>query len=361
MSLTRKRATAQRNPAELFIGWKGGRLQGFFEYYDKEAEDPKTGKKGMRVPIDLSKIPFIVLDKDLFSITGYNDITKETFQSNEVRDINDILVVKSWKDKKGKVVMKGSYADLKEAIKNNRDLKYTRCVYVMLKNGKFAHIQLNGKTLFEFGSSIESSNYITERWVRHSGTEEAVRGSVEYKFAKFEFGDQITEEEFTQAAAIDEKLQAYLDEYMKNSAKGDASTPDNTHGESQAFDPRQWRKMTTPQGEALCDLSLKELEDLAQSIAEEGAEGPLFEAVSQAMADWGRAIQGWKDKQDSNKRPLTDYSYQELKEATEKVPTSHGAYIFLAAALEEKKPEQTTHSLAEEQEEEWDEEDSIPF
>lgn len=99
------------NPCEIWINFKQGTNQGFFQGYDKTILEESERKINLGESLNI--IPLFVHN----GVTGYNNASDSAFYSNEVEDLNEeILNVKLgnklfcsglWKDISDKVVAKG--------------------------------------------------------------------------------------------------------------------------------------------------------------------------------------------------------------------------------------------------------------
>jgi hypothetical protein len=351
MSASAPRETGLRNPAAKFVKWKGGDEQGWFEYYDKEILDPKL----RNVKIDLSE-GFIVLDRDLFSVTGFDDNDNSNIISNEVREVSDRLVIKKYKDKKGVVIHTGSYEELKDIVKDSRYMGYTKSVYAMFK-GEIIHLSLGGsclKSWFEIENNSSSNNGL----IKHVSTEFGKRGNVKYKYPVFEVARKATDKEWEQAVKIDaEILQPYLNSYFERNKSGVPSTHEDSS--AKAFDIENWREFVIPKtGTKLKDINFDALREISDRLAEEGEfESDLFNCVSQGMIEWNKASKGWKDKANKDGKKLSEFTLDEINDVLTKVPTSSKHYIYLACAKEE--IEKSSAKVVET--EVVDEDEDIPF
>ena len=337
MSASAPRQEGMRNPAVKYISWKGGDDMGYFSYYDKTIEDPKL----RNVKIDLSK-GFFILDKDLFSITGYDEPNKSNIISNEVRELTDRLVIKAYKDKKATILHTGSYTELKDVVKNSNILHYTRSVYILVKSElgqwELCHIAMSGSAFKSWIEDVENNSSHADSLICHSSTEEGKKGIVKYKFPRFTLERKATVEEWDKVVEVDRDiLQPYLDQYLKKNKVGTPSTHEDEQ-EAKAFDINNWREFKVPTtGTKLCDLDFDTLRQISDKLAEDGEfESDLFNCVSQAQIDWSKAHKEWKDKKNQAGKKLEDFTAEELKETISKVPTSNKYYIYLACALEEK-------------------------
>jgi hypothetical protein len=346
MSVSAPRAQGTKNPAKKFIKYKGGGDQGYFEYYDSES---KTNNR-----IELTD--FVILDKDLFSITGFINATSSSIISNEVRTINDTLVVKSWKDKKGTIVLNGTYKDLKDTIKDSRDYKYTKCVYILFQ-GELCHLQLNGATFAAWLKDVEANNGHENSFISCVGHEDGKKGAVKYKYAVFEVGSEVDKATWNKMIEVDSNiLQPYLEGYLKGGATG----PSPTHEDSEpaGFDTKDWRGFASLDGTPLGALNRNAILELNQHLIEDGQEeSELFANVGQAIYDYQQIQNTWGDKKNSEGKYIKDFTESELKEALTKVPQLHKARQLLEVAYENMFPKTSGSGFGDDDSEDID----IPF
>jgi len=327
MSVSAPREQALRNPAKKFIKWKGGDEQGWFEYYDKEIEDPKL----RNVKIDLGE-GFQILDEDLFSITGFIDATKSNIGSNEVRGINDEIIVKSYKDKKAEIMMKGPYTVLKDQVKDSKMYHYTKCIYILFR-GELCHLQISGMAFAKWLTDVQPNSNRTNRTIRHSDTEKGKQGVVKYIFPRFEVGGEVDKETWDKMLEVDSTiLQPYLKSYLKSKPSDVATTE-----EPENVDTSKWRQVKNGSGGMLGDMKIDDIRLLSEALVEDGkADTPLYSYVGQALYDYQQAVKEWDKKKDRIGRLLSDYSLDELKAVMAKVPLSNPVMLYVQAAIDAK-------------------------
>ncbi len=354
MSASAPRVTAARNPAKKFIQWKGGEDQGYFAYYDKSIEK----KEDRNIKVDLTK-GFFILDEDLFSITGFINKNKTGIVSNEVRKIEDELVVKGYPQGNGApvVLLKGPYTALKEAVKDSKDYNYTKCMYILFE-GELCHLSISGATFSQWLSDVQPNSKRSKSLIMHKDTTLKRNEAVKYQVASFEVGREATPEEWEEVLRVDSEIvQPFLNQYL---AKGGSAAPANHDSVSQdQIDTSKWRDQTTPAGVKLGEMTIPAIRELSEMLVEEGkADTPLYDYVGQALYDYQEACKTWDQKKDSAGKLLSDYTIAELKALIpSKVPLSHKVALVIQAAIEAK---QITES-EEVPVEVLEDEDDIPF
>lgn len=349
MSASNQRSMGIRNPAKKFIKWKGARKQGFFEYYDKEEQDEKKRNK----IIDLSK-GFWILDKDLFSVTGFDETTKSNIISNEVRTVDDKLVVKKYTkgNKQGQVIAQGSYSEIKPNLKT-LDGKYTKSVYIKLKEtGEVCHIALHGASFAQWLKDVDNNSKSQNSLIIHSATEDGTKGSLEYKFPVFTVGPEASPAEWAAIVKDDsEILQPYLEAYLAKNAGG---APAPAQQQESSIDTTTWRKVKAPDGKLLGEMTYKEVMELDEMMIENGdAETDLYQFVGQAVYDYQQFAKTWDSKKDQSGKLLSAYTVDELNALLGKLPSYHKERQTIYLALDAVK---ATGSA-----EVWDDDDDGPF
>lgn len=354
MSLTRPTAKKSINPATKFVKAKCGSDMGHFEYYEKDKNDPK---KGVNRKIDFSEKGFFILDHELATIKGWNEVGEFSIISNEIRTSEFdwahsglLTVMKYPKSGSKSVIAKGSYSEVKDEARSNGG-KFTRCIYA-IHDGELIHISLSGVSFSSFVTSIEENpSEIHERYIRVKEWKEGKKGAAKFLVPQFEYGDPITEEEFAKAAEIDKNLQEYLDGYMKVS---------NKNLEEVKFDPNNWREFKENGKPALGSLTIQEIESLKLSLEEDPSnfDTPLYDCVCTAIQEFQSILKdgSWRDQVNSKGENFESLTAQSLKEALIKInqtAPSHKLKLFVEAAIEAKLAEQGP-------EEEYDE-DFPPF
>jgi hypothetical protein len=319
MSFSKPREV-NRNPAKKFLKWKGGDDQGHFVYWDKD--------KQKELKLDLGE--FIVLDNDLFSITGYDEPNRASIISNEVRTIDDTLIVKSWKDKKSSVVLQGPYSQLKKTISESRVYKYTRSCYILLiETGELCHIGISGFGSYTISNPEGSGNYHNNVVVVKEIKNDK-KGSVKFKYPVFAFGREITKDEADKAFETDSNvLQPYLEKYF---AKGTTDTATHTEG---GPDPANWREFEAG-GKPLCEYDKAGIENIKQELVEiNDIDSDLFMAVENALSEYKLAELNWRSKKDKSGKALEEYPLSEILDLLARTPPTHPAKITLEVAAAE--------------------------
>lgn len=321
MSFSKPRETT-KNPASRFIQWKGGEDMGYFQYHDKEKKE--------NVKLELGE--FIVLDNDMFSITGYDEPNKSAIISNEVRTIKDTLIVKAWKDKQSKVVLQGPYSHIKQAVKDSRVFKYTRCVYLLhLESGELYHLALNGYGAYTVTNPEGSGNYHNNVVVVKE-IKSGKKAAVKFKYPVFAFGREITKEEADKAFEMDKNvLQPYLEKYLAKGGDPDSSS----HPATSDFNPEEWRSFKC-KNKPLCEYSRSQIEHIKEELIEfNDVDSDLFMAVDAALGDYRKAELTWRDKKDKAGKKLEEYEIPEIQKVLAATSHEHPVRIILEVAVDE--------------------------
>jgi len=348
MSVSNPRPVGNKNPATKFFKWKGGGDQGWFEYYDRETKQ--------NVKMDLTD--FAILDKDLFSITGFVNKTKASIISNAVRSINDYITVKAWKDKQSSIVAQGSYKDLKDMVKDSRDMKYTKEIYILWQ-GELCHVQLFGATFASWLKDVESNADHERCFISCVGVEDGKQGNVTYKYATFEVGDPVDAKTWDQMIKVDTNiLQPYLKDYLSGNGSSTAPSGETHHHEEEeepTFNTQNWREFKSLDGTPLGGLHRNAIIELNQHLIEDGQEqSELFANVGQAMFDYQTLSTTWGEKKNQAGKFIKDYTEAELKDALSKIPVTHKARQILEIAMDNMYPPSVASEF-------YDEDDDIPF
>lgn len=238
------------NPAKLFLQWgtvkekkmidgeeeeifKGGT----FSYYDKEAKE--------KVPVKLP-FRFAILNDELVRFSGYDEKRKRGVYSNEVRDKDHVVNIKT---KEGTILSfkKGDYNKDNQTLKNNvKDFgaKFTQSVYIAVENEKgeweIQNIQLSGAPLtggidpknkkedekfdgwYNFLSNNKGKKYT--HFVEVNKFKPKKKGTNKYSIPVYEFGEEIDAETSEKLNQLDRELNDYL-EYVFASRKDDSVAP----------------------------------------------------------------------------------------------------------------------------------------
>lgn len=353
MSLSKPKDVLTR-PAQKYIQFSGD--TGKFSYYHKFSQDDpeySESNKGERREIEIKDA--IVLDADLFSVTGY-DTDRGYCYTNEVRSVEDELVLRFFQEKR--VAAKGAYKEIKEEF--GKAIRYTKCVYLWL-NGEICHLQIFGKSLGSWFNDIESNpRKLTSNVVNVKEIQTADKGKrSEHKLAIFAFGREFTDKERAEAIAQDEIVQEYLEKYLSKNGtsteKGNTSPVEHEEhehsSEEKTYDTSDWRDFNSDDLGVLGEQPTPSiynhkvyLEDSGRTDTEE------YSMVCAALHEYEKARKDWKSMKDNNKKLLSEYTFEEVKETLKKVMKSKPdapARLYLEAAYEELESQ--------------DEDDEIPF
>lgn len=223
MSLS-KPTGGPKNPAKKYFQFSGRRVidnpeegelskptDGKFYYYDKEQEK--------NIPVE-NLPPFIVLDGygfdgNLFTITGFLESYKAYCWSNEVRSVEDKVVVRLF-DKQKTVVGEGAWSDIGQELKN-LGCKYTKSIYVMFKGtNEIANIKFAGGALSSWLEIDTDEERFRKRYVVVKDITKDKKGDTKFWKLSLDFGDEFSEDDLNNAMALDAKLQEYLAGYLKS-------------------------------------------------------------------------------------------------------------------------------------------------
>lgn len=354
MSLTKKTTDrGNTRPAEHYYKWDADVERGYFYYYDRDlaiADGPKQGKKGANVVAEITE--FFVLDKDVFCINGWNDTDRISIQSNEVRELDDMLIVKGYhhggKEKKTSILLQGSYMDLKDQIKAAKgDLgKYTRCIYFVLPGtNKIQHMMLKGSAFSAWMDQIEKPDQeqqggiVTGHWIKLTGTVQKQQGRTKYLEPIFAVGREVTDEELEILGPLDANvLQPYLTNYFATSPQERAQEDDAQSPTSTGFDATKWREIQTDAGRPLGELPIPTILDLKSKLERSNeTDNDLYRATVAAEKEFRNHKSNWRRAKVGADKVLGDYDLEYitnwLKSLMEKDPMSKSRLLLEAAMV----------------------------
>ncbi|MFA7289590.1 MAG: hypothetical protein WC055_12005 [Melioribacteraceae bacterium] len=209
------------NPAVKFFEWSG--QNGNLTYYDK------TEKKKIEV-----KLPFTFLPiSRLVCLKGYNDDSKTSYWSNEVKDIQkDPFTVQSVtggaNNKQIRTVAQGLYKDIKPTL-DSLDISYVESLYIGVKEAnklELCNFQIKGSAI---GSWITfcKNNKIWEIAVSIKSSVDKKKGAVKYKEPVYTSIVKISEAMQKEAIDLDLHLNEYLFDYLqRNHSQGTTQATD---------------------------------------------------------------------------------------------------------------------------------------
>lgn len=190
------------HPCTRWIEWDGS--NGEFRYYDKEQ------KKNVSIGDGLT---FILLDQ-LATIKGWHDASESGIFSNEIRDIQqDVLVVKAFK---GGTLAEGTYKPIRDKIIAHGG-HFTANLYSAIKIDDelaIASIQFKGAALsvwMEFSKKNRADLY--KKAVRCKGFTEGKKGKIVFRTPVFSLAE-VSPETDSKALDCDRVLQEFLKSYF---------------------------------------------------------------------------------------------------------------------------------------------------
>jgi hypothetical protein len=209
------------HPCARWIEWDGS--NGEFRYYDKD----QKANVGMG-----DALTFILLDQ-LATIKGWHDASDSSIFSNEIRDINqDVLVVKSFK---GGTLAEGAYKQIRDRIIAHGG-HFTSNLYAAIKIGEglgIVSIQFKGAALsswMEFSKKNRADLY--KKAIRCKGFDEGKKGKIIFRTPIFGLAD-VSPETDAKAIECDKELQEFLKNYFaRTRVEQAAPSPAVTNGAS---------------------------------------------------------------------------------------------------------------------------------
>nr|WP_299488661.1 hypothetical protein [uncultured Allomuricauda sp.] len=229
MARVNRMQSGTQNPAKYFFQWKSDHQK--FCYYDKEKKE--------NVFVDLP-FKFLALSRYI-TVKGWNQKKEHALISNEVKSIDDVLVVNAYKDGSKSEVVRGKWNEIKEKMEVEKG-KFTQSVYVMLPNGEVANIQLNGASLstwFEFQNN--QTDRFFDNWVLVNGYKDGKSGTVEYTYPVFEWGTSLDTESQLRAENADAKIEEYEESYF-----GKSEEPKENYRERSEVDKHEMNQNKPP-------------------------------------------------------------------------------------------------------------------
>lgn len=212
-----------QNPCQKFYQWGG--TDGNFEWYDKE------NKKKIIVALPFTFLPI----ERCITLKGFDDDTKTSYWSNEVKDINkDVLTLQSVStvngNKKVATVISGLYKDIRPKL-DALNISYVESLYIGVKSAKgleLCNFQIKGSALgtwFEFCSKHK----IWDIAVAVKSTTPKKKGRVEYQEPVYTAITKISQAMNDEAVELNKTLNTYLEEYFaKNKANAVSVTVEET-------------------------------------------------------------------------------------------------------------------------------------
>jgi hypothetical protein len=318
-----------QNPAKGWIKFAGSGEEGkggYFSYYDKNEEKD--------VVIPLEELEFIALEWKLFCVSGFSKPLDAYCWSNEVRTVNDPIVIRNFKSDKTPAgeVLRGTYSQMKgdegllQQSKKTAQLKYVRSIYIMWK-GDLWGLHVSGRTFSEWMETIEkkSSTKMMTHKIRPKSIEQGQNGDVEFTYATWEFTDEIPQDEGDAATEMDKKLQEYLVEYLKKNGSTVDQDKADTGGDDAAKsadrapekDPSDWRMFKMGDVE-LGKLNVFQIDEYLTACYEAGGRAEVkdpyyYDCLVAARREYDEAGKSALSKKDKEGKLLADYTEAELK------------------------------------------------
>lgn len=224
------------NPCVKYLQWKniteekiidGEKVEipkgGAFSYYDK---DTKTNVF-VKIPLE-----FAIIDPDLVTFKGFDEVEKRGLYSNEVRNQDQIVNLRS-KDEKVLSFKLEDYKKHKDFLKGV-GVKYTRSIYIAVEvkdEWEIWNLQLNGSS-FTGGNDMDVKNPDEENdgWIaftnnmakgkmysnffKVTGFKNKKKGKIKFSIPVFEVGEKIDTEVGGKLDELNETLNKYFKYYF---------------------------------------------------------------------------------------------------------------------------------------------------
>ena len=191
------------NPAVKFFEWNGG--EGSLYFYDKEAKEKVT-----------VELPFTCLPLDeLHSVTGWSDSADSGIYSNAVKDMSDIMNVRTFS---GMDIAKGVYKDIKDTVKSKGG-KYCKNIYIAIKTDEGLKIACLNLTGADSGAWMEfaKKNDVFKNAVQITGSTIGKKGAITFHVPELKTV-KVAPETDAEAIELDKELQAYLKAYLQRNS-----------------------------------------------------------------------------------------------------------------------------------------------
>ena len=206
MGFLKREVTKNSNPTSKFLEWKSNNKS--FSYYDKE------NKQNVEVKLPLT---FLVLE-EFHTIKGFSDSDQTGIYANEILQISaEEFEVKSFK---GRVIAKGTYSDIKQAV-NAAGGNYHKSIYAVTKEGELINISIKGAAVSKWSQFTEKGAWkrLKDEWVTIEGAEQHQKGMVSYSTPNFKFNTSLSDYEFKIVEAKAKELEGYMDGYLAKDVK----------------------------------------------------------------------------------------------------------------------------------------------
>ncbi len=175
------------NPASLKITWKSAEKR--FASYDLVTKEQAL----------LGNIQFALLTETI-SIAGFHQEQNVGIFSNEIKNTKtEPLSVRT----KNGVLIEGLYNSISEKLQGG---KFANNLYVRLRNGELAVIQLSGAALKQYFLYKEANKgKIASNWITITGVKDEKKGAIKYSTPIFTIGEALTQDE-TDTSELDYML-----------------------------------------------------------------------------------------------------------------------------------------------------------
>lgn len=203
----------QTNPTKRFYKWDSTNKQ--FTYYDKEKKE--------NVPAGLP-FCFVLLDRPLICVNGYNEPANCGITSNEVRSVKDEIVVRMFDNAKT-VIAKGGWNDIKDACVAKGG-KYHLSIYGYdLATDEIVNVSVKGMGVGEWGDFFRKNSRRTiDEIVVVKAFKEGKKGSVKFTYPTFSLERSLSDAENEKVEQAYATLRSYLDGYLAKGASAETAT-----------------------------------------------------------------------------------------------------------------------------------------
>lgn len=247
MSRTNKIETVD-NPASKLLKWKSS--EGTFQYYNKNTEE----NVNIKLPFE-----FAIIEEKYVSFNGFDSENSTNIWSNEVKNANDKVVVKSGQN----ILAEFKKSDWKKVKDNSecKEVNYTQILYavadlgegnelirIMLNKGSFhGSILKDKKTNVEFPGQEDdgwirflqnttkknSTNVIYDYHFKVTNTKTKKNGAVNFTIPVFELGSKVSDSDSQEY----DNYSTIVDDYFINKSLSKAEVKEPILQDNDISDP----------------------------------------------------------------------------------------------------------------------------
>ena len=239
----------QTNPCTNFLKWNAGKTgvasetEGIFQHFNKKVyEDHKNAGKtpkeageqaNSNLPLPF-KFSFL---GQMTTITGWSNHYDCGIFSNEIHDINkgilDVKVAKGAQGGGSATIFKGTYAQIKDELKNAGGV-FAKSIYGVTGKGGLFNLRLKGSAVFTWSEFFnKTKKHLDTHFIEVNSVSPKSKGAMKWLVPVFTLGKKMSDTDIKNSVTQVDVMDEYWDYYMNKSQESQESQESQDSSNSQ--------------------------------------------------------------------------------------------------------------------------------